>query len=107
MRISDWSSDVCSSDLSGGGVRVTWSDAGDLGMRPLHRWFGLFFDRMIGGDFEKGLAKLKKLSETPDGVSEQLGRASCRERVCPYVYISVLAVYLKKKHKQISYQLRR
>src|SRR3546814_42892 len=27
----------------------------------------------------------------------QLGRASCRERVCPYVSISVVAVSLKKK----------
>src|SRR3546814_15098343 len=28
-----------------------------------------------------------------------IGRASCRERVCQYVYISVVAVSLKKKHK--------
>src|SRR3546814_13816231 len=28
------------------------------------------------------------------------GRASCRERVCQYVYISVVAVSLKKKKKQ-------
>src|SRR3546814_6491110 len=28
---------------------------------------------------------------------EQLGRASCRERVCQYVWILVVAVYLKKK----------
>src|SRR3546814_17165757 len=27
----------------------------------------------------------------------KIGRASCRERVCQYVYISVVAVYLKKK----------
>src|SRR3546814_11709172 len=27
----------------------------------------------------------------------EIGRASCRERVCPYVEISVDAVYLKKK----------
>src|SRR3546814_15737291 len=29
--------------------------------------------------------------------SMQIGRASCRERVCPYVWISVVAVSLKKK----------
>ncbi len=52
---------------SGGGVRVTWSDAGSFGMNPVNRWVGLFFDNMIGGDFEKGLAKLKKLCETPGG----------------------------------------
>lgn len=50
---------------SGSGVRVTWSDSGKLGMNPINRWFGLAFDKMIGGDFEKGLQKLKKLSETP------------------------------------------
>src|SRR3546814_13025069 len=27
----------------------------------------------------------------------EIGRASCRERVCQYVSISVVAVYLKKK----------
>src|SRR3546814_16541220 len=29
----------------------------------------------------------------------QIGRASCRERVCQYVSISVVAGSLKKKHK--------
>ncbi len=42
------------------GVKVVWSDAGDLGMNPLSRWFGLFLDKMIGPDFEAGLAKLKR-----------------------------------------------
>src|SRR3546814_16880432 len=28
---------------------------------------------------------------------KQIGRASCRERVCQYVYISVVAVSFKKK----------
>src|SRR3546814_11388502 len=30
----------------------------------------------------------------------QIGRASCRERVCRYVYISVVAVSLQKKDRQ-------
>jgi len=46
-----------------GGTRVVWSDAGDLGMNPLNRWFGLFLDKFIGPDFERGLANLKKLVE--------------------------------------------
>src|SRR3546814_11524854 len=29
----------------------------------------------------------------------EIGRASCRERVCQYVYISVVAVSLKKKYQ--------
>src|SRR3546814_14620043 len=32
----------------------------------------------------------------------QSGRASCRERVCQYVYISVVAVSLKKNNKSYN-----
>src|SRR3546814_16001265 len=32
--------------------------------------------------------------------AKQIGRASCRERVCQYVSISVVAVSLKKKKKR-------
>lgn len=46
-----------------GGVRVVWSDAGDLGMNPVNRWFGLFLDGWIGPDFEKGLSNLRKIVE--------------------------------------------
>src|SRR3546814_11924492 len=31
---------------------------------------------------------------------DEIGRASCRERVCQYVYISVFAVSLKKKKQK-------
>ena len=47
----------------GAGTRVTWRDEGDLGMNPLNRWFGLFVDRLIGPDFERGLANLERLAE--------------------------------------------
>jgi uncharacterized protein YndB with AHSA1/START domain len=46
------------------GVRVAWVSEGNLGMNPMHRWFGLFLDRMIGPDFDQGLAKLKTLAES-------------------------------------------
>jgi len=36
---------------------------GDLGRSPLNRWFGLFMDKLVGPDFEAGLANLKRLSE--------------------------------------------
>src|SRR3546814_15535059 len=32
----------------------------------------------------------------------QLGRASCRERVCPCEYIPVVAVYFKKQYPKLS-----
>ena len=44
-------------------TRLIWADAGDLGMNPMNRWFGLFLDKFIGTDFERGLANLKKLLE--------------------------------------------
>src|SRR3546814_6911785 len=63
VRISDWSSDVCSSDLGPPGILVPHlpapADAAELGRRLLE-----------GAD----LALLL-----------EIGRASCRERVCQYV----------------------
>lgn len=42
-------------------TNLTWSFESNLGMNPLSRWFGLFSDRMIGPDLEKGLANLDQL----------------------------------------------
>jgi uncharacterized protein YndB with AHSA1/START domain len=46
------------------GTKVTWLMNGDAGMNPLYRWFGFFMDRLVGPDFEAGLANLKKLAES-------------------------------------------
>ena len=46
-------------------TRVTWRLAGDMGANPLLRWMALFADRMIGKDFDAGLAALKTIAETP------------------------------------------
>src|SRR3546814_4769841 len=66
MRISDWSSDVCSSDLP--------RDAGCLCSRPhplhLHAW------AECSGPLHR--------AQIP-GAVRKIGRASCRERVCQYV----------------------
>src|SRR3546814_12890945 len=35
-----------------------------------------------------------------DAAPQEIGRASCRERVCQYVLISVVAVSLKKKNRK-------
>src|SRR3546814_11555703 len=50
---------------------------------------GVFIRRFAGG-YDEIIT-----SET------EIGRASCRERVCQYVLISVVAVSLKKKKKKI------
>jgi effector-binding domain-containing protein len=46
------------------GTKVTWGFDTDLGMNPVARYFGLMFDRMIGKDYEKGLAGLAALAES-------------------------------------------
>lgn len=48
----------------GAGTRLTWVFDTEHGYNPLGRWMGLLFDRMIGADYEKGLAKLKALLES-------------------------------------------
>src|SRR3546814_13649462 len=49
---------------------------------------------MEGAHFELGGVIL--------GSGDQIGRASCRERVCQYVSIAVVGVSLKKKQNNIS-----
>jgi Polyketide cyclase / dehydrase and lipid transport len=47
--------------------KVSWFDEGDLGYNPISRYMGLFMNKMMGQYFEKGLAKLKKVSEERNG----------------------------------------
>src|SRR3546814_7482585 len=95
MRISDWSSDVCSSDLfCGTGQRLSRLGSGYLGRRPAAR-------RADPADSGNGLGKPYFASGAHGAALErngqgQIGRASCRERVCQYVSISVAAGSLKK-----------
>jgi uncharacterized protein YndB with AHSA1/START domain len=52
-------------DANGGATQVTWAMNGDMGTNPVYRWMGLFMDRMVGPDFDAGLANLKALAEKP------------------------------------------
>src|SRR3546814_19357897 len=84
MRISDWSSDVCSSDLRN--MFLEGRQASTPGFLAL-------------GGIDHGDADA--ILDTGDGIEKfelqqnEIGRASCRERVCQYVSISVVAVSLK------------
>ncbi|MBP3983083.1 SRPBCC family protein [Pseudoxanthomonas helianthi] len=53
----------------GAGSRVTWGfdskPSDNLLERWLGAWFGLLMDKLIGPDFERGLAKLKQVLESP------------------------------------------
>jgi hypothetical protein len=44
-------------------TRVTWGFDGDLGNNPVMRFVGLMFDKWIGSDYERGLARMKEVME--------------------------------------------
>src|SRR3546814_9032727 len=97
MRISDWSSDVCSSDLQIDGTHPRLLEIGLTigecrnrvepiagpreGRRPVEILLGI--DR----DPEAGPFARRKTDEVrrSRSIEQKIGRASCRERVCQYV----------------------
>jgi uncharacterized protein YndB with AHSA1/START domain len=48
----------------GTGTRVTWTLDTDFSGSLVGRYFGLALDRMVGPDYEKGLAQLKAVAES-------------------------------------------
>ena len=54
-------------EKQGDSCKVSWIDEGKLGFNPIARYMGLFMDKMMGPDFEKGLAKLKMVAEARAG----------------------------------------
>lgn len=44
-------------------IKITWIMDADMGLNPINRWFGLFFERMLAPDYEKGLKNLKEFCE--------------------------------------------
>lgn len=47
-----------------GGTQVTWAMKTDMGSNPFMRILGLFFDGMVGPDFERGLANLNHVADS-------------------------------------------
>src|SRR3546814_6098349 len=98
MRISDWSSDVCSSDLIPAGRFPRIAPNEIAGMSRRQRMGTLGIERMAD---QLGFKTLPAPGNRLDGTDRnahlldravickhrrhKLGRASCRERVCPYV----------------------
>src|SRR3546814_2794910 len=80
MRISDWSSDVCSSDLH----KSAWTNL----------YLAINSTRAISTKssivttldaFRFGLKLSGLRGKVASGLNGKIGRASCRERVCQYV----------------------
>src|SRR3546814_18827959 len=103
MRISDWSSDVCSSDLAEN-VRLDMHQT-RADLRGEINTGGGFLDKIrfrsgfadyqhseiedtgeVGTTFySKGIeSRLELVQKKQDGWEGEIGRASCRERVWPY-----------------------
>src|SRR3546814_14631809 len=103
LRISDWSSDVCSSDLAGGERERSTSGRCPRPPRRLRARPRRQFPGRVG---EIGGHRRRARSGPVDRrtTRREIGRASCRGRVCQYGLISVVAVYSKKNktHKYIT-----
>src|SRR3546814_13147937 len=114
MRISDWSSDVCSSitttssagrfawrtsraitEVVGAGAVPPWRrrrcGSGGVAGGPV-----LQHEVQAGDDRHDGGAGQVGVDPRLDQQDRQIGRASCRERGCQYVLISVVAGKIKK-----------
>src|SRR3546814_12087817 len=106
MRISDWSSDVCSSDL------IEGATGGDRNFGPAFDYAALrkrfrntwianngytleMAEAALAGKQADLIAFGRPFIANPDLV--EIGRASGRERVCQYVEIAVVAGRFKKK----------
>jgi uncharacterized protein YndB with AHSA1/START domain len=58
------SAGVFTFDSTGAGTRVTWTNGGDVGPNPLRHYLAMMMDRIVGPDFEEGLAGLRTIAES-------------------------------------------
>src|SRR3546814_18642868 len=112
MRISYWSSDVCSSDLNWQARRFNLPQAiaGEIRKIGEHETVVVMHNDAV----VQGLRELPRMREVErwgvltigTGLGNarftKIGRASCRERGGQSVKISVVAVSLKKKQQNIK-----
>src|SRR3546814_1527174 len=78
MRISDWSSDVCSSDLAGI-IAFSKSVAREIGSR------GITVNVVAPGFIDTDMTRALPEESKQALLGQKIGRASGRERVCQYV----------------------
>src|SRR3546814_17849981 len=100
MRISDWSSDVCSSDLNGPAYAPRWCRfpsrhrSAPLAPAPHRRGNCGAGDRGRDDEDRYGSLRPRSRNRTVSGAPRpgaKIGRATCRERGCQYVWNPVVA----------------
>src|SRR3546814_15851609 len=110
MRISDWSSDVCSSDLvthHGGEVaRVELQMLGIGAVAVQHGGDEAVAAGLAGGALAGSGTHGRGPLVGGRGLGHEIGRASGRARVCQYVQTPVVAVSFKKTQQLAINQLR-
>src|SRR3546814_2232469 len=85
MRISDWSSDVCSSDLLVGALQVQAEEhLGAImpGRTHLQHAQPVLLSHHL---LAHAWPLLRDVARLADWDAREIGRAACRERVCQYV----------------------
>src|SRR3546814_21065178 len=109
MRISDWSSDVCSSDLIADDSVSVDDDASRYAeiaheATDIVQMLGIVPDFLTAVDGVVFNGTMVARLFTHQAAHDQIGSATCRERVCQYVSISVVAVSLKNKTMNKQHQ---
>src|SRR3546814_1944221 len=85
MRISDWSSDVCSSDLQRiESARRDAGQAGHVGLLAVSKTQSADAIRALASAGQRAFGEnyVQEAASKQDALREQIGRASCRDRVC-------------------------
>src|SRR3546814_2976374 len=85
MRINDWSSDVCSSDRIGQ-LRFAARGRSEAGIVGESAGLAIEFADVddVGSDAARQDGAFRALAPQGDGGGLEIGRASCRDRVCQY-----------------------
>src|SRR3546814_13320442 len=96
MRISDWSSDVCSSDLGDpflqnihGYLESMAAETGETALLAVREHAAVIYVDVVESSspirYSAKVGDRRSLFTASSGKAIQIGRASCRERVCQYV----------------------